>query len=57
MDEVYNTFKAKRALYRTICASHEEARAQTAEQVSAALRNARGFKQPAPKRRRIAAAR
>ena len=55
MDEVYNLFKAKRALYRTICAGHEEARAQTAGQVSAALQNARGFKQPAPKRRRIAA--
>ena len=55
MDEVYNLFKAKRALYSTICAGHEEARAQTADQVAAALQNARGFKQPAPKRQRIAA--
>ena len=55
MDEVYNLFKAKRALYRTICAGHEEARAQTADQVAAALQNARGFKQPAPKRQRMAA--
>ena len=53
LDEVYNVFKAKRALYRTICAGHEEARAQTAGQMSAALQNARGFKQPAPKRQRV----
>jgi prophage antirepressor-like protein len=54
LEEVYTVFKANRALYRTVCSAYEESRAQTAIEVSAALQNARGFKQPTQKRRRVA---